>query len=57
MVRKNFFITEAQQKWVVETSEKQELAEVELIRRILDYVAERKEILDEIMYRRTQDAN
>ena len=57
MVRKNFFITEAQQKWIVKTAEKNELAEVELIRRILDYIAERKEVVDEIMYRRIQDAS
>ena len=52
MVRKNFFITKTQDKWLVKTAEKSELSEAELLRRILDYVVERKEVMDEIMYRK-----
>lgn len=53
MIRKNFFITETQDKWLAKIAEKSELAEAELIRRVLDYISERKEITDELMYRRT----
>ena len=55
MIRKNFFITEAQKKWLDKTSEKSGLPEAELLRRFLDYIMKRKDIEDEIMYRRGQN--
>lgn len=55
MVRKNFFITETQNEWIIETAQKDNLSEVELVRRIFEYIANREDIIDEIMYRRVQD--
>ena len=55
MIRKNFFITESQEKFLVKLAEKSELAEAELVRKFLDFIIERKEVLDEIMYRRSKN--
>jgi len=57
MVRKNFFITEIQDRWLTRTAKKSGLSEAELMRRILDYIVERDEIIDEIMYRRIKNEN
>jgi hypothetical protein len=57
MIRKNFFITEAQGKWLGKVAYKSELSEAEFLRRILDWVIERNDLLDEIKYRRNTDEN
>jgi hypothetical protein len=57
MIRKNFFLTEAQDEWLGELAENSELFEAELVRRIFDYVIERQEITDEVMYRRKKNAS
>ena len=55
MIRKNFFITENQKKWLNKISKSSTLPEAEILRRVLDYIMKRKDIEDEIMYRRIQD--
>jgi len=52
MIRKNFYLTESQEKWLIKSAEKTELSEAEVLRRALDYIISRKDLKDDIMYRR-----
>lgn len=55
MIRKNFFLTEGQIKKLRKTCINNNLPHAEFLRRMLDYVLERPELIDKIMYRRSAD--
>lgn len=57
MVRKNYFLTEVEVKWISKNAKKHELKEAEFVRRLFDFLIERKDVLNEIMYKRPANAN